>query len=79
MTVVVAPEGLEFDLVVYLKATNVDGVHAVLRISGLPVLPELHAAIDAPGLTAKLPLGFDWRVMTRAEIAAFKAREDDDD
>jgi hypothetical protein len=74
---VIAPEGVEFDLVVYVKAEG--GLTGVVRLSGLPVLPELREAIDVQGLMSKLPDGFNWRVMTRPEIAAYKARRDDDE
>jgi hypothetical protein len=74
---VIAPEGVEFDIAVYVKGDR--GLTGIVRVCGLPVLPELREAIDVQGLMSKLPDGFNWRVMTRAEIAEFKARRGDDD
>jgi hypothetical protein len=83
MSVIKMPEGVELDLKVYL-AGEIDGeeVEIVLTVGGLPAFADsvleradLAHLVDSQGLDK---LGSGWRVMSRAEITDYKARERED-
>lgn len=84
MSIVRMPEGVELDLKVYL-AGLIEGeeVEIVVTVGGLPAFTDnvlehvnLDHLVETQGLA---DLGTGWRVMTRAEIADYKAREREDD
>ncbi|HVL72544.1 MAG TPA: MazG-like family protein, partial [Beijerinckiaceae bacterium] len=66
---IVAPDGIEFAIVVYLVCD--EDIEARITLSGLPALATTGDAIDAPRLLAVaargMPVGTNWRLMTRAE------------
>jgi hypothetical protein len=81
----VASEGVEFTVTIYIRSDSTD-LEIVNARDGLTSLPLSDAGgdMDANALVAawndgKVPLGAaDWRFMTRAEIAEYKAAEEID-
>lgn len=81
----VAPEGVEFTVTIYIKSnsTHLEIVNARDGLTSLP-LSDAGGDMDPNALVAawndgKMPLGAtDWRFMTRAEIAEHRAAEEID-
>ncbi|MGU3384453.1 hypothetical protein ACLBYG_08095 [Methylobacterium sp. D53M] len=80
------PEGCECRLDFYLTSDS-NGMEIKVGIGGLPIIPSFKdQAPDALKLIASLGaaveplanLAQDWRFMTRAEIADYKSREEED-
>jgi hypothetical protein len=74
-----APEGVEIDIVVYLHSDYED-LDVAVGLHGLPALAPFKptfnwsALLGSAGAALK-DLADDWRVMSRAEIAAYKLRQ----
>jgi hypothetical protein len=74
------PEGIELDLVMFLTSPST-GINIQLALRGLPAITPFSAEPDVEGLVRQYKLAKlapDWRFMTRAEVAAYKAEEDED-
>lgn len=79
-----APEGVEFDMHVFIVSPST-GAETCLHFPGNRMLPprdtdpvDLPALIDSTGVEQSRRLrayASDWRVMTRAEITAYKVRQ----
>jgi hypothetical protein len=83
MTVFRMPEGVEVDLKVYLSGIVEDvETEIVIRVGGLPsFFDSVEETLDVQHIVKSYELdkmGTGWRVMTRAEIADYKAREKED-
>lgn len=76
-----APEGMEFDIRVYLIAD--DGTQIDVKLGGLPFMVPFEGDRDpAKFLTSLAPSLLpdrEWRFMTRAEIAEYKNDDDEDE
>lgn len=74
---IVAPEGIEFSLSLYATTEEAGGVDTVMVLSGMSSLPD---SINAEGFLANLPAFIPgWRVMTRSEIKAYKAKQEEEE
>jgi hypothetical protein len=76
---IVAPEGIEFDLVMYLTSDSA-GISTSYAVRGLPAIVPFTGAPDAVALAKEAGLtryAGDWRMMTRAEVEEFKDVEID--
>jgi len=82
MSLIRMPEGVELDLKVYVTGL-VEGVEAeiVLTVAGLPAFSdEVNGSLELSRIIESYELdklGTDWRVMTRAEIADYRKRNND--
>jgi len=80
MAVIKLPEGVEYDLKVYLMGV-IEGVETeiVVTLGGLPAFSDdVLEQVDLLRLVKSQnldDLGTDWRIMTRDEITEFKVRE----
>jgi hypothetical protein len=72
--VIEAPEGVEFNIVIYLTS-DLTGIDITVSLQGLCEMASLKE-VDVVGLCGALPpLASDWRIMTREEIKEFKDDE----
>jgi len=84
MSVFRMPEGVELDLKVYLIG-NVTGqeTEIVLTVGGLPAFSDsVNESLELDHIVKSYKLdelGDSWRVMTRAEIADYRKRQDEDE
>lgn len=79
-----APDGVEFDMHVFIVSPST-GAETCLHFPGNRMLPprdtdpvDLSALIDSLGVQESRRIrayASDWRVMTRAEITAYKVRQ----